>query len=462
MSVAPGAGVLPPGPAGLPGAGHLPQMATNALGFVRGLARTYGPAATFSIGRQTAVLLSRPEDVRAVLIEHARLLTSAEFNVVLKPVLGEGLLTTDGAQHQRLRRLVQPAFSRKRVDRYRDTMVAHTERMLAGWPSGATLDITREIPHLTLSIVCDVLFSLQDVAEVDTLGRSFDTATESARQASLVFRILFRPRRGRTGDDSVWRGPLARLPGTPQHNLAAARGTLDDIVDTLIARRRAAGLDTGDVASALLAARDDGAGALDNAEVRDQLMTLLAAGHATTAVAISWALYLLARHPQVAAALREELERVLGGRPPRPDDLDNLPCLDQVWCETLRLYPPAWAIGRLAHAEIPAAGYRLPAGTLLVLSPWVTHRLPDLFPEPGRFLPGRFALRGTLPPHAYFPFGAGGRMCIGAAFAALEAKVVLATILQRHTLAMADEHPVLPRAAVILRPARGIRMVVGG
>jgi cytochrome P450 len=254
----------------------------------------------------------------------------------------------------------------------------------------------------------------------------------------------------------------------PQHRLAAARSTLDGIVDGLIARRRTAALDTGDVASALLAARGDGDAAvgdaaLDDTEVRDQLMTLLAAGHATTAVALSWALYLLAHHPQVAATLHDELSRVLVGRAPTAEDLDNLPYLDQVFCETLRLYPPAWAIGRLAHADVAVAGYTLPAGTLLMLSPWVTQRLPDLFPYPGAFCPERFApaARATIPPHAYFPFGAGARMCIGAAFATLEAKVVLAMILQRFTLTMADDRPVLPRAAVILRPAGPIRMRIG-
>jgi len=221
-------------------------------------------------------------------------------------------------------------------------------------------------------------------------------------------------------------------------------------------------LDTGDVASALLTARDDDGAALDDQEVRDQLMTLLGAGHATTAVAMTWTLYLLSQNPRAAATLRSELRDRLGGRAPTIVDLERLPYLDLVLSESLRLYPPAWALGRLAHEEVTVAGYLFLPGTMFMLSPWVTHRLADLYAEPHRFRPQRFdPVHGERhPPHAYFPFGGGPRMCIGAAFATLEAKVLLAMILQRFTPQVVPGHPVIPTPLVVLRPAHGVRMTL--
>lgn len=446
----------------MPIVGHALHLRSNALGFVSGLARTYGPAATFRLGRQSVVLLSRPEAVRTVLIDRAGAFTSAEFNVVLRPVLGRGLLTTDGDEHRRLRRLVQPAFGRKRVDGYRDVMVAHTERMLAAWQPGATVEMGREMQRLTLGIVAEVLLSLRTMDETGALGHAFEVATANARQASLIVRTLTGARGAALADDRLWHGPLARIPFTPQFRVIEARQILDGIVDALVARKRAVGLDTGDVASALLTARDDDGAALDDHEVRDQLMTLLGAGHATTAVAMTWTLYLLSQNPRVAAALRAELHDRLAGRPPSIADLERLPYLDLVLSESLRLYPPAWALGRLAHEEIAVAGYRFAPGTMFMLSPWVTHRLPDLFAQPHCFRPERFdPIQGERhPPHAYFPFGGGPRMCIGAAFATLEAKVLLAMIVQRFALTLVPGHPVIPSPLVVLRPAHGVRMTL--
>lgn len=452
---------LPPGPPALPVLGNIPQIRTNPLGFVSALAQTYGPAATFRLGRQTVVLLSRPDAVRAVLIEQARAFSNAEFNAILRPVLGRGLLTTDGDEHRRLRRLVQPAFNRKRVESYRAAMVAHAERMLADWTPGQTLDMAGAMQQLTLSIVADVLMGMSTWDQAAALGRAFEQAAESSRHASTLFRILRRPRPAMP-DDGIWRGPLARLPFTAQYRLAVARGAVDAIVEGMIAARRAAPVDTGDVASALFAARDDDGSALGDEEIRDQLLTLLGAGHATTAVALGWTFYLLARYPAVAATLRAELRAVLQGRAPSVEDLERLPYLDQVWSESLRLYPPAWAVGRLAHQDVEAAGYRLPAGTMLMLSPWVTHRLPELFAEPRCFRPERFdpAHGERHQPYAYFPFGAGPRMCIGAAFATLEGKVLLATIAQRFAPELVPGHPVIPRPLIVLRPTYGIRMTL--
>jgi cytochrome P450 len=464
---------MPPGPPGLPWLGHFPQLRSNALGFVTALARTYGPAATFCLGQQPVVLLSRPEAIRSVLVERARSFTNAEFNAVLRPVLGRGLLTTDGEEHRRLRRLVQPAFGRKRVEGYRDIMAAQAERMLASWEEGIALDMGRQLQHLTLNIVAEVLLSLRMLDQVEALGEAFAAATDNARQASLLMRTLRGARGTQVNDDRFWHSPLMRVPLTPQYRVARARGVLDSIVGTLIAQKRAEGMDRGDVVSALLAARDESAegangnvapvaerGGLSDDEIRDQLLTLLAAGHATTAIAMAWTLYLLSRNPQAAGRLRDELRRNLGGRAPTAEDLESLPYLDLVWCEALRLYPPAWALGRLAREEIAIEGYRIPPGVMLMLSPWVTHRLPSLYESPHAFCPERFEPENSAgrPPYAYFPFGGGPRMCIGAAFAALEGKLILAMILQRFAPALLPDPPVVPAARVVLRPAHGLHM----
>lgn len=451
---------LPPGPPALPLLGHLPQLRSNLLGFLGGVVRAYGPVATFRVGRQPMVLMVRPEAVRDVLIERARVLTSAEFNVLLQPVLGRGLLTTDGEEHRRLRRMVQPAFHRRRVEGYRDMMVAQTERLLQSWRPGAVVDIGREMQHLTMNIIAEVLLGIHELDEMRPLAAAFDTASIRSRQV-IMLRRVFAPGLGRV-EERHWRGPLSHLPGTPHYHLTAARRTLDETVYALIAQRRSLGTDTGDVASALLAARDEDGSALDDAEIRDQLMTLLAAGHATTALSLTWTFYLLSQHPAVAGRLRAELRRELGGRPPTVADLERLTYLEMVWNEALRLYPPAWALGRLAREDVEIAGQRLPAGTLVMLSPYFTHRQPDLFREPLCFRPERFdpANGERHQPHSYFPFGGGPRMCIGAAFATLEGKLLLATIAQRFAPRLVPGHPVRPSAIVVLRPAHGMSMVL--
>lgn len=481
----PARATLPPGPPGLPLLGHLPQLSAHGLGYLHGLARAYGPAATYRLGTQTVVLLSRPDAVREVLIEPPPGLSCAEFQHILRPMLGRGLLTTDGAEHRRLRRLIQPAFVPRRVAAYRDAMVAHTERMLEGWRPGATIDVGRELQRLTLGIMAEVVVGVRRPQEVDALGAAISSSSRFTLHRWLALALLPAEQAaggvaratarlpllaalgdGRLADDLLISNPLARLPGTPLRRLARTRESIDAVINRVIAERRAApagARDDGDVLAALLGAGGTGdEEALDDREIRDQLITLLAAGYGTTAVALTWALYLLSIHPPVAAALRAELRRVLGGRAPTVPELEQLPYLTQVWHETLRLYPPVWAIGRLCHQQVTVAGYTVPAGALLLLSPWVTHRLPDLFKHPHRFRPERFDPEHgeRHPPHAFFPFGAGARICIGGAFATLEGRILLATILQRVDPQVVPGHPVAPQPLIVLRPAHGLPMTL--
>jgi cytochrome P450 len=445
---------LPPGPERLPLVGNLLQFRRDQLAFVTGLQRSYGRAATFYLANLPVVMFFRPEAVRAILVEQARNFTNGEFVGELKGVLGEGLLTTDGDVHRRQRRMVQPAFHKRRVEGYAEVMVAHTQQMLDAWQPGATIDLAAAMQGLTLRIVAKALFNVDLRAEQTDLGRAFTGVIENP-----------------VGHAWSLRGLPINLPITPYGKHQRALHALDQFVYTLISRRRAEGTDTGDVLSMLLAARDDetagDSGAEDGAslsdrEIRDQAMTLFAAGHETTSNALSWTFYLLARHPRERARLVAELRDVLGGRAPTVDDLARLPYLDQVVKESMRLYPPAWTQGRRAIAPFELEGYSLPAGQIVMFSQWVIHRLPDLWGDPDAFRPERFAPEAEqrIPPYAYFPFGGGPRMCIGMPFANLEARLLLATMLQRYVPNLEPGFPVVPQPRITLRLRHGLRMTL--
>jgi cytochrome P450 len=436
----------PPGPKGHWLTGHLRQLAGDRLAFLRACAREYGDVVHLRFGRRPAYLLSHPDLVEAVLVTHQRDFVKSWVIRLLRPVLGDGLLTSDGDHWLRQRRLVQPAFHRARVAAYADTMVRHAERMLAGWRAGETRDVHAEMTRLTLGIVAETLFGADVSAHADRVARALSVlmASFTARRASLV---------------SV---PLAvPTPG----NLALRRATrrLDALVYGMIRDRRAGGGGRDDALSLLLEARDeaDGRGMTDR-QVRDELITLFLAGHETTANALSWTWYLLARHPAVGARLAVELRDVLGGRAPAAADLPRLAYADAVVREAMRLYPPAHSMSREPLREVELGGYRVPPGTMVFMSPWVIHRDGRFFDDPEAFAPDRWmdGLARRLPRFAYFPFGGGPRVCIGSAFATMEAVLLLATIAARFRPRLAPGEEVVADASVTLRPRGGVRMVL--
>jgi cytochrome P450 len=434
--------ILPPGPRPLPIFGNMLAFRRNPLAFVTQLQRTYGPAATFYMGRVPIFLLSRPETIHYILVEQARNFTNREFAFELTELLGNGLLTIDGDFHRQQRRLVQPAFHKRRVESYRDLMVAHTEAMLAEWRPGMEVDIQQEMQRLTLRIVAQALFSM-DAAASDRFGAIFNQVTRiSRRRRYRLFRNL-----------------NINLPFTAYGRYLRLRQQLDRIVYQIIAQRRAAGIDNGDVISMLLHAQDTDGTTLTDRQIRDHTMTLIAAGHETTALTLTWAFYLLSQHPHVRARLVTELDTILGGRAPTVADLEHLPYLEMVIAETQRLYPPAWTEGRRAINAFTADGYTFPAGSMIMLSQWVTHRAPAYFPDPEQFRPERFdPATGDPHPLAFFPFGGGPRTCIGMPFALLEARVLLATIIQRFSPTLVPGQRVEPLPMVTLRPKYGMRM----
>ncbi|MBI3942847.1 MAG: cytochrome P450 [Chloroflexi bacterium] len=436
----------PPGPKGLPIVGNAFAYQRDPLGFAIRLEREYGAIASYPFLNIRLVFATRAASVRYILIENARNFTNREVYFSLMPLLGDGLLTIDGDLHKQQRRLVQPAFHRRRVESYGDLMTAYTLEAVENWRPGQVVDMAREMQKLTLRIVAKALFNVDLREESGVLGQAFTATLGYLNNLGLL------------SFDSI---PL-NLPFTAYGRFMRAKATLDAAVYQVIRDHRRSGRDVGDVLSMLLHAPDDAGSVMSDSQLRDHTMTLLAAGHETTAVSLSWTFYLLAEHPDVRQKLINEIELVLGNRPPAVADLEHMPYLEMVVKESLRLYPPAWSVGRRAVNDFELEGYKLPAGTMVILSQYVTHRLPRYWTEPQRFWPERFGPEQNEPREdfAYFPFGAGPRTCIGMPFALMEARLLLATILQHFTPILVSGARIEPRPLVTLRPRYGMPMVL--
>ena len=437
---------IPPGPRGLPLLGNLLDFRRDTLGFLLASARAYGDVSRYRLGRDDVYLLSHPDHIRDVLVTHQHAFVKGKGIQWAKLFLGEGLLTSEGEFHTRQRRLAQPAFHRQRIATYAEAMTAHAVRCRDGISDGQELDIHAEMMTLTLGVAAKTLFD----ADVRT------EAPEIAEALGVI--IGFFPRFALPFAPALQRLPL---PGNERFDRAVA--LLDRIVYRIIAERRKSGEDRGDLLSMLLVAFDvegDGGGMTDR-QLRDEVMTILLAGHETTANALTWTWYLVARNPEVEARLHGEVDAALQGRLPSAADLPALGYVERVFAESMRLYPPAWGIGRRAVADHVAGEFTIPAGTLVAMSPYVVHRDPRWWPEPERFDPERFTpeARAARPRFAYFPFGGGARQCIGESFAWMEGVLLLATIAQRRRFRLAPGAAVEPQALITLRPRHGIRVI---
>jgi cytochrome P450 len=439
------ASVFPPGPKGLPVIGNVLQFQRNPLQFFRETQRQYPRLATVYVGKDPLILCFRPEHVRSILIENARKFVKPNrggFN--LRLLLGDGLLTSDGDFHRQQRRLVQPAFHKHRVESYADIMVQMTQETLDEWQPGSEINMTQAMQYLTLRIIARALFNIDSRAVATTLGHAFDEVISHSRRPLGML--------GKLQMD---------LPFTAYGKAMAGKRTLDTFVYDLIRQRRAEGRDTGDVLSMLLEAQDEGNPMTDR-QIRDQVMTFVAAGHETAQNTLSWTFYLLSQHPEVRAKLLAELHTVLNGRAPTVDDLAHLPYLEWVINESWRVLPPAWTQGRRAAEDFELEGYHFPAESIFIVSQWVLHNLPDIWGDPNEFRPERWdpVNAQKVPQGAYFPFGAGPRMCIGMPFAQMETRLLLATILQRYSPRLVPGFPVVLQPRVTLRPKYGMRMIL--
>lgn len=421
--------------------GVLPEFRKNPNGFLLSTARASGDLVYLQLGPQDVYVVSHPDAIRDILVTHQANFTKSRMLQRAKVLLGEGLLTSEGEFHTRQRRLVQPAFHRDRLVRYANDMVECAARAGASWRDRAEMDVSKEMARLTLAIVGRTLFSADISSEADEVGTAMT-------EIFGLFDTLLMP-------FSDW---IQKLPIPPVRRFEKARDRLDRIVYGLIAERRRSGEDAGDLLSMLLLAQDEDKTGMTDKQVRDEALTLLIAGHETTANALTWAWYLLSQNPEAAARMHKEVDGVLGGRPPTFEDLERLPCTMGVFSETLRLYPPAWAIGRRAKQDYKIGDQTIPAKSILLLSPWVVHRDPRWWPDPERFRPERWLENAERPKFAYFPFGGGARMCIGERFTWAEGGLVMATLAQRWKMDLLPGHPVETQAMITLRTRYGMKM----
>ena len=432
--------VRPPGPKGrrflrsplLSGAGplvNLPRMAAR-----------YGDVAFWQFLHISTYFFAHPDDIEAVLVSQYRSFTKGIGTRANPELFGNGLLTSEGDFWLRQRRLSQPAFHRSRIAAYADIMAREAARMLDTWRDGQELDIHRAMMQTTLSIATRTLFGVDLGPKMPVVAAAMDAFIRQNAGLS-VWRLFFKvptPRRARF------------LRGVRE---------LDQIVYGIIRERRASGMGE-DLLSDFLRAQDVDGSSMTDQQLRDEVMTMLLAGHETTALALSWAWFLLATHPQAQAKLGEELDRVLTGRLPCAADVGQLAFTNRVVRETMRLYPPAWVLSRRAAIDVEIAGYTVPAGSNVIVSPWVTHRDALFFPNPLAFEPERWTaeFEQALPKFAYFPFGGGPRICIGNNFALMEAAILLAAVAQRYEVSMVPGRKVEPMPSITLRPANGVHV----
>jgi cytochrome P450 len=440
---------LPPGPPGLIQVNSAHWLQHDALAFLQSLARDYGDVVRFRFYLYPIYFINHPDAIKRVLQDNHRNYNKDVIDYrLLRRLGGNGLIVNDGASWLRQRRLMQPAFHRQRIEAFGTLMTTATRAMLASWEQpakdGAALDVAEEMMHLTLRIVAEALFSTDMNAEIERFGQAF-------RLLNAAFLQLFY---------EPWR-LLPGLTASPWRRLRAARRTLNAVGTQVIAQRRQQLVDKGDLLSMLLLARDEETDqGMDDRQINAEVLTLLLAGHETTALALTWTWYLLDTHPEVERRLHESLTAVLGGRVPTVDDLPHLPYLRMVLEEALRLYPPAWSFLRNAVAADTLGGYRIPTKAMVLISPYTMHRHPTFWEQPQTFDPERFAPEraASRPRFAYLPFGGGPRQCIGTTFAQTEAQLVLATVAQRYRLRMVPGQLVEPEPVITLRLRHGLRM----
>lgn len=409
--------------------------------------RDHGDHVRFRFGPFSYVSLRDLEDVRKVLVTDAQRYTKSKVYTALKLLLGEGLVTSEGAMWQRQRKLSSPAFRPRAVASFTEAMGACTRDLGERWRGlgdGAELDVHDEMMRLTLRIVGMTLVSKDLEGEARAFGEALSTVLEYI--------------------NDVGGNPLASIlwiPTAKNRRTLAARDTLDAVIQGIIDERRRAGSGPGDLLDMLMAARDEDTGeGMDARQLRDELMTLVVAGHETTSNALSWTWYLLSQHPEHVQRLRAEVDEVLGDRLPTPEDLAKLEHTERVLKESMRVYPPVWAVEREPSEAVEVGGYRLPKGTMIGISPYVLHRDPQHWPDPERFDPDRFTPERSAgrPRYAYLPFGAGPRVCIGAGFALTEAKAILAMLVRRFDLERVPGQAVHMEPGITLRPKHGLRM----
>ena len=441
---------LPPGPPEPPVIGQSLRYVRDPIGIMRETA-AYGDLATMSTRPALVYLVTHPELIRDLFVTNHLKVGRGRNTETLQYLMGQGLVTSDGALHLRQRRLMQPQFHQRRVAGYARIMTDYAHRHQQRWPHNGRIDLAAEIGDLTLQIAVKTLFDLELPDDVRRIGNAFSLSNDYvAARGNQPHRL---------------RHLLHRLPTPFTRRFKRGLAFLDRTVYGLIEQRRQSGAYGDDLLSMLLQARDEDAASpadavMTDAQLRDEVITLFVAGYETTATALTWTWYLLGAHPEIQTRLHQELDDTLAGRPATLDDLPSLPYTDQVVTEAMRLYPPIWTTGRMAFQDFDLGGWRIPAGAMLAAPQLVVHRDPRWYDDPEQFRPDRWTpqFRESLPRFAYFPFGGGPRVCIGEGFAAMEARLLLASIAQNWQMTHDPQHQIRLLPRISLRSKDGMPM----
>ena len=436
-----------PGPKGRFLLGSLIELSRDWLGFYKDCAEEFGDVFRMRMAHVPIHVLLHPREIETVLVTNAANFTKSADYRALARVLGRGLLTSEGDFWKQQRGLIQPAFHRQSILAYAKVMTSATSRMLDSWKDKGERNIHDDLMGVTLEIVAQCLFGAEVADAADRVGKAMEVVTERFLiNSGLALLLSF--------EIPIFLAPRERR----------AIRELNNIIGDIIRKRRSSNEPREDLLAMLLGVRDADGNPMSDVQLRDELMTLFLAGHETTAIALSWACYLIAQNPGIEAQLAEELQTVLGDRVPTPEDLPRLRYTEMVLKEAMRLYPAVWGVGRRAVKDCELGGYRVPAGSNIFIMQWRTQRDPRFFPYPEKFDPERWRedpiRSGKIPRYAYFPFGGGPRGCVGAAFAMMEATLLLAMIQQKYHLEIVPKHPIELFPTVTLRPKHGIRMIL--
>ncbi len=427
-------------------AGHLIDLGNNPLDFLTDCGRNYGDIIPLQLGLTSACLIANPDYIEQVLKDRNSFIKSRGFRA-LKTLLGEGLLTNEGESWFRQRRLAQPVFHQKKINGYGKVMVEYSEAITENWVDGEIRDVHADMMSVTLKIVMKCIFD-QDVSEGEAknVSHALDVAMnwfESKRKQNFL----------------IWEW----FPRPENIRYRNAIKNMDESIYSLIGQKRQSSEEGKDLLSMLMQARDeDDNSQMSDKQLRDEVATLMLAGHETTANALSWTWMLLAQNPQVEDKLWNELKTVLNGRLPTVEDLVQLQYANMVIKESMRLYPPVAIFGRETVSDYQLDDYEIPAGCVVMMSQWVMHRNPKYFDNSEEFIPERWEndLEKRLPRGVYIPFGDGPRICIGKGFALMEAVLILATIAQKYKLTLIEDHPIVPQPSITLRPEHGIKVEI--
>jgi len=441
-------GKLPPSIKGGIFGGHFLQFRRDPTGFLQELAEL-GDVTSFKMGGQLAFFLNHPDFTRDLLITSNAKFVKGRALQRAKRLLGEGLLTSEGEAHLRQRRMIQPAFHREKIKSYAEAMTGYAAEMTNEWQDDEVRDIDREMMRLTLQIVGKTLFSANVEDDADEIGAALTTMIGMFNYLLLPFSEL-----------------LEKLPIPQVKRFNHAKETLDSIIYGIIDERRKSGEDKSDLLSMLLEAQDEESGGkMSDEQVRDECLTIFLAGHETTANALTWTFYLLSQNPEKEAKLHEELRRVFQNeRLPTIEDLPNLKYTESVLAESMRLFPPAWALGRLAIEEHEFGGYKIPTGSLVISSPFITHRDKRFWTDTETFLPERWetqSVKEAEKKYVYIPFSSGIRGCIGEGFAWTEGILLIATLARKWKLKLLPEQKIGLNPLMTLRPKFGMKMRIG-